>query len=366
MRLVIAAGGTGGHVYPGIAVAREFRRRDPEAEILFIGTHRGLEARILPMEGFRFRPITARGWVGRGWMRGAAAAVLVPWSGFQAVRILREFRPDLVLGVGGYSSGPVVAAAVLLRIPRVVLEPNALPGLTNRWLAPWAQVVFVAFEETKSQVSGGEVVVSGNPVRREIAELSSAGPERHGPPWSLLVTGGSLGARSINRAMIGAAIELAPLGDRIRIRHQTGERDYEETARGYREAGLPSSRYAVAPYLDEMGRALREADLVVSRAGATTVAELTAAGKPAVLVPYPHAAHHHQERNARAMEAAGGAVVIRDEDLTGERLGRTLRSLLEDPARLRAMAEKSRGMGKRDAADRIVDRCVKLVEEFQP
>lgn len=354
MRVVIAGGGTGGHLYPGIALAHEFVRLRPGSSVLFVGTERGLEARVVPREGFELATIRVRGIVGRGVWRAAATLVRLPVALAQAWAVLKRFRPDLVVGVGGYAAAPTIVAALLMRRVIVLLEQNVLPGLTNRLLAPLADVVVAAFEESRAACRG-RVEVLGNPVRRTVVAAGRTVPP---DAPALLVFGGSQGAVAINRAVAGALGRLAAIRG-LSIVHQTGPADHAATQRAYTAAGVTAK---VEPYLDDMGAAYAGAALVVSRAGATTVAELTACGRPAILIPYPHAAHGHQERNARALEAAGAAQVILERDLSGERLGEVVAGLFGDRARLTRMAAASRSLGRPDAGEQIARRCLALVE----
>jgi UDP-N-acetylglucosamine--N-acetylmuramyl-(pentapeptide) pyrophosphoryl-undecaprenol N-acetylglucosamine transferase len=354
MRIVIAGGGTGGHLYPGIALAHELQQLRPGSSVLFIGTQRGLEARVVPAEGFELATIPVRGLVGRGIWRAAASIARVPVALWQAGAVLRRFRPDLVIGVGGYSAGPTVVAARLMRRTIVLLEQNVLPGVTNRLVAPLADLVIAAFDESR-RAFRGRVEVLGNPVRRTVVAAGRT-PLPTGP--SLLVFGGSQGAVAINRAITGALGRLAEIPG-LSIVHQTGRTDFAVTQAAYAAARVAAK---VEPYLDDMGTAYANATLVVSRAGATSVAELTACGRPAVLVPYPHAAHNHQEGNAKALEAAGAAHVILERQLTPAGLAGVIAELLGDRARLARMAEASRRLGRPDAAERIARRCLALAE----
>lgn len=351
MRVVIAGGGTGGHLYPGIGLAQEFRRQEEGAEILFVGRAGGMDERLLNREGLRFQGLRVEGVVGK---RGRGKTLLMlPGALWGALRILTRFKPGCVIGMGGYASGPLLVAATLVGIRRVILEPNVIPGVTNRILAPFVDYVVVAFEETEKYMRSSHLLVLGNPVRREILEGGGYCDTR-----TLLVFGGSQGAHSINRAMVEALEYLRE--KKIFIIHQTGEKDFEWVQEVYLKRGYPAR---VEPYIYDMAPALRQADLVVSRAGATTVAELTACGRPALLIPFPHASHNHQEANAALLERTGAAVVLRDEGLTGRLLAGTVLGLMEDFPRRREMAERSLGLGKREAAYNIVRVCRELVQK---
>jgi UDP-N-acetylglucosamine--N-acetylmuramyl-(pentapeptide) pyrophosphoryl-undecaprenol N-acetylglucosamine transferase len=363
--IVIAAGGTGGHLYPAVALAREFLRRDPATRLLFVGTERGIEAKVLAHEGFELALIAAQPVMGRGLVKAAAALISLPLGMWQSLALLRQRRASLALGVGGYTSPPVLLAALLLGVPRVILEPNAWPGMANRVLGPVADLVFVTFREAAGHFSPAKVRVTGMPVRQ--AFFQNAGPEASGlaPRASrpqgartLLVFGGSQGARAINDAMVGALPQWAAMRGQVAIVHQTGEADHGRVKAAYEAAGVAAE---VVPFLFEMPKALRAADLVVSRAGAMTLAELAVCGKPAILVPLPQAIHQHQAHNARVVAEAGGAVVLPQPDLTGERLAREVAALFGDPERLRTMGERSRALGKTDAADVIVRECLELI-----
>jgi UDP-N-acetylglucosamine--N-acetylmuramyl-(pentapeptide) pyrophosphoryl-undecaprenol N-acetylglucosamine transferase len=368
MNLVIAAGGTGGHLYPAVALAQEFRRHDPAAAVLFIGTTRGIEGRVLPREGFELRTITARPVMGRGAGRALTAVGALPAGVVQAAGILRARRADLVIAIGGYTSPPVVLAAWLLRIPRVILEPNAYPGMANRCLAPFADRVFLAFAEATAHFPRARVRVVGTPIRRaffegreerERREKRERRDERDARERrTLLIFGGSQGAAAINHAVTEALSGLRQLQPDVAIIHQTGEADYARVKAAYDAAGVQAE---VAPFLFDMPGVLRSADLVVARAGAVTVAELTACGRPAILIPLPHAIHQHQHRNAKVLEAAGAALLLPQADLSGGRLVATIGRLLGDEHALRDMGARSRGLGRPDAAARIVAECRALL-----
>jgi UDP-N-acetylglucosamine--N-acetylmuramyl-(pentapeptide) pyrophosphoryl-undecaprenol N-acetylglucosamine transferase len=360
VRVLIAGGGTGGHLYPGIAVARELLARRPDAQISFAGTERGIESRVVPREGFALDVIRSGGLKGKSIADRARGALLLPWSIVDAWRIVSARRPDLVVGVGGYSSGPLVLVAALRRVPTMLLEQNAVPGLTNRLLTPFVRAAAVTFESTAA-FFGAKAFVSGNPVRPEF--LATAGPSSESGVdddasiTRVLVFGGSQGAHAINVAMVEAAKELAAGRPRIPLTHQTGERDVEMVRGAYREAGLQA---VVEPFLYDMGSRLRQADLIVSRAGATTLAELTAAGKPAILVPLPTATDDHQRKNAEALAGTGAADLLVQSEMTGVVLARRILALAADSAARTRMAEAARAMARPDAARVIVDRALEL------
>ena len=362
MTVVLAAGGTGGHLFPAVALAREFLRQGPGSAILFVGAGRDIEAKVLTREGFEWEIIRARPVMGRGIRRAAVGLLSLPVGVWQSVKLLRTRRASLVFGIGGYTSPAVVTAAFVLGIPRAILEPNASPGMANRVLAPLADVIFLAFDSASAYFKPSKVRVSGTPVRQAFlepgAERTVAGPtEGH---HRLLVFGGSQGARIINEAMIEALPHLKAMRAQLSIVHQTGEADHERVRSAYEVNGF---RAEVVPFLFDMPRALRSATLVVSRSGAVTVAELTACGKAAVLVPLPHAIYQHQEQNARVLEEAGAAVVLRQDQVSGMKLAQVIDSLFRDPGRLQAMGEGSRTLARTDAAEVIVRECMALVKK---
>ena len=357
MRVIIAAGGTGGHLYPGVALAREFERQMPGSETMFVGTTRGLETNVVPREGFELITIAARGVMGKGAAGALQGLAMVPLGVAQCLAVCRKRRPDLAIGVGGYTSPPLILAAFLLGMKRVIVEPNVYPGVANRVLAPIANRVFVSFAEAASYFGSAKTRVVGTPIRREFLE---AGTETRHAGLTLLILGGSQGARSINRAMVVALPALIAAHPGLRVIHQTGERDYEDVASAYRS--YRTAQLEAVPFLYDMPGAFRQADLIVSRSGATTVAEVTACGKPAILIPFPHAVHGHQERNARVLERAGAAQIIVDGRLSGDMLAGAVSALLARPDRLREMARCSRSLGQADAAERIVSECRSLVK----
>jgi UDP-N-acetylglucosamine--N-acetylmuramyl-(pentapeptide) pyrophosphoryl-undecaprenol N-acetylglucosamine transferase len=349
MRIILAGGGTGGHLFPGVAVAHEFQRRDRQNEILFVGTERGIEFRVLPKEGFKLETLPIKGLKGRG-MRGFIdAAYGVPLSLLRAFGIIRRFRPDRIIGLGGYASGPVLLAGKLAGVRCAIMEQNLRPGFTNKRLARWVDWVFTAYTNSRDFFPGARVINTGNPVRwRKLPEV----PKRD--KFSLLIFGGSLGARRINFAAIEALKKLPDLKGELFVFHQTGELDYAAIREAY--AALPFEAQ-VTPFIDRMDEAYAQADLLLCRSGATTVAELTAFGKAAILVPYPYAIYDHQRGNAEALKDRGAADMILDQDLNGEILSERIRGYISDRSRIERMAAGARAMGRPDAATRIVDEC---------
>lgn len=353
MRVIMAGGGTGGHLFPGLAVAREFERRDQMTRILFIGTEQGIESRVLPREGLALEKIPIRGLKGRG-VRGVAEGVVgIPRSLWRSLGILGRFQPDVVVGLGGYSSGPVVLAGKLRGYRCAVMEQNLKPGLANRMLGRLVDRVFTSYEESAPYFPRARVVFAGNPVRwQALPEVS------RDKKFTLLVFGGSAGAHRINQSAVEALERLRDLAADLRVIHQTGEADLDAARRSY--SFLPFEA-EVVPFIERMDLAYARADLVLCRAGASTVAELTAFGKGAILVPYPHAADDHQRWNAAALAARGAAEMILDPELDGEKLAAKIRALYRDRGRLDAMGRAARMLGRPGAAKRIVDECYALL-----
>jgi UDP-N-acetylglucosamine--N-acetylmuramyl-(pentapeptide) pyrophosphoryl-undecaprenol N-acetylglucosamine transferase len=360
MTVVIAAGGTGGHLYPAVALAREFLRRDPSTKILFVGTSRGIESKVLAHEGFELALITAKPVMGKGLLEVMQGVLTIPAGLWQSLRILQRRQADLVIGVGGYTSPTMLAAAALRGVARVILEPNAYPGMANKVVAPFAQRIFLAFESAATSFDRQKVRVVGTPIRQEFLAQSGKGgaslPVRSGP--RLLIFGGSQGAKAINSAVLDGLVSLVEHIPGLAITHQTGESDHQRVSAAYRKLGV---RAEVSPFLYDMPKVLQAADLVVARAGAMTIAELTACGKPAILIPLPTAIYDHQMKNARSMEAAGGATVLPQADLTGARLSELIVAILRDSQRLQTMRTKSWEMRRVDAGEVIVRECYALM-----
>lgn len=353
--IIVAGGGTGGHLFPGIAVVEELRRRSPDVEVTFVGTERGIEARVIPERGERLELIEVTPLKGRTAAELLRSLTRLPGAFGRANQILSRHRPDLVIGVGGYASGPMLLAAAARGIPTAVLEQNAHVGLTNRVLAPIAGRAYVAFEEAADQI-GRKARLLGNPVRRafvDAARAASSDPDgfearaRH-----VFVLGGSQGAKALNEQVPEALAQLGLSERGVRVVHQTGAKMRDAVAARYAQLGVDAE---VTPFVEDMARAYSTSALVIARAGATTLAELCALGRPAILVPYPYAADDHQARNAEALERAGAAICIREGDLDVARLTEAARSLLDDVDARRAMAEAARDHGHPDAAAAIVD-----------
>ena len=357
MRVVLAGGGTGGHLFPGLAVAREFQRREPDSEIVFVGTEHGIEFRVLPREGFKLETLTVRGIKGRGLRGWIDAAWGVPVALLRSWRILQKFQPDCVIGLGGYASGPVLLAARLAGMRCAIMEQNLRPGFTNKLLGRLVQRVFTAYPQSGAFFPGAQVVETGNPVRWQ--SLPAVEKQRK---FSLLVFGGSAGARRINTAVVEALKAISDLKDEIAITHQTGALDHAAMRQAY--FSLPFEA-EVTPFIEAMDHAYARADLVICRSGATTVAELTAFGKAAVLVPYPYAIYDHQRGNAEALQEQGAAEMILDGELNGRLLAEKIRGYFADRSRLERMAQAARAAGRPEAAARIVEECFALARGGQ-
>jgi UDP-N-acetylglucosamine--N-acetylmuramyl-(pentapeptide) pyrophosphoryl-undecaprenol N-acetylglucosamine transferase len=352
--VIVAGGGTGGHLFPGLAVADAITKRR-RCRVVFVGSSRGIETRVVPKRGYPLRTMPVRALRGQGPLGLAAAALRLPASLGSAWRLLGEVRPDLVIGVGGYASGPAVLAGRARGVATVLLEQNAHPGFTNRLLSRFADRICVAFAESAAYFPKERTIETGNPVRPPASEAPAA---RGG--FTVLVFGGSAGAHRLNEVGVEAIARLAACGTPPQVVHQSGEADFEWVRSRYRERLIDAD---VRPFIDDMSAAYAAADLVVCRAGATTLAELTALGKPAVLVPYPFAADDHQRKNAESLVARGAALMILDRELTAENLSQAIEGLHADPQRLAKMAESARALGKPNAAERVVDVCLDLIEE---
>ena len=357
--LMIAGGGTGGHIYPAIAIAREYIARDPKRKAVFVGTQRGLEKTIVPKAGVPLEFIDVAGLKGMRGMNLLRNIARLPMGFVQAWKHVGRHRPNVVLGVGGYSSGPVLVAAALRGVPTIIHEANAFPGLANRVVAKWVTAVAVAFAEALPRMKRADGAVTGNPIRKEFFDLGAT-PKRPTPnAQRLLIFGGSQGSRVLNDAMTGALLFLARLKDTLEIVHQTGPNELEKVQTAYRQSAFESAR--VVPYLDPMADEIAAADLVVSRAGAMTIGELAAIGRGAILVPFGAATNNHQELNARVVEKAGGAIVITESELTPERLAGAISEALAGPHRTERMGTAAKQLATPDATKSIVD----LIEKIQ-
>jgi UDP-N-acetylglucosamine--N-acetylmuramyl-(pentapeptide) pyrophosphoryl-undecaprenol N-acetylglucosamine transferase len=358
-RCLIAGGGTGGHLFPGIAIARELEKRFEEKEILFVVGHRRIESDLLARYGYRVTSIDVEGLKGRGWKKGFSVMVKLPKSIFQSASIIKKFSPSLVLGVGGYSAGPVCLTARFMGIPTAIHEQNSYPGLTNRLLSRCVGRIFISFEESRAHFKVNSVFLTGNPVRDELFSHAQMEPEG-GKTFTILVVGGSQGATAINKSFAETLEYLNARGRNPAVIHQTGEADYERVVNDYRDRGL---RAELLPFIQDMAAAYNRADLVVSRAGATTIFELAALGKPSILIPYPYASNQHQVINASTLAGAGGAEMILQSDLNAETLAQVLIKYMDDPSALKKMSTHTKKMAHPNAAKVIVDHLLEMIKQ---
>jgi len=364
MRVIIAGGGTGGHVFPGLAVAEELRNRDASTEIVFAGTEQGIEARVVPREGYPIKFLRAEGLVGVSLKKKVRAMVNVLLSIGDSYRIIKSVRPDIVIGVGGYASGVITAVAYLMSVPTMILEQNAVPGFTNKILGKIVNSICITYQESLSFFPRAKTFLTGNPVRMNVLRGNSEAAYRlfslEKGLFTIFAFGGSAGAKSINRALVDALQYLRDLKDMIQFLHQTGLKDYEAVREAYRQEGFKGT---ITPFIYQMGEAYAVADIVISRAGATTLAELTALGKPALLVPYPHAAGDHQEVNARKLLEIGAARMIPDRELSGEALANTIRELYANESVRAGMHRSGMAVGRPEASARIADIAMSLIKQ---
>jgi UDP-N-acetylglucosamine--N-acetylmuramyl-(pentapeptide) pyrophosphoryl-undecaprenol N-acetylglucosamine transferase len=364
LRIVIAGGGTGGHLFPGIATAQEFEARNAASSIIFVSTGNPLERSVLSKEGYPLQTITVAAIKGRGLWNQVKSVANIPKGILEANRILKNFSPDLTIGLGSYSAGPVVFAAWLRRIPIVIHEQNILPGITNRILSRFANRIYISFENTKSNLDLRKVRWTGNPVRRELLEYCNRNAQEKrdnagNQPFTVLIIGGSQGAHRINMAVIEALGYLKDK-DQLHFVHQTGDADEQQVNEAYRRNHI---RYTVQSFFNNMNELYRQADLLICRAGATTVAEITALGKAVIFIPFPYAADDHQVLNAGSLSDHGAAETIIEKDLSGQILSERIAYYAAHEEVLNDMATRARRFGKPDAAKNIVDDCYRLLED---
>ncbi len=363
IRIIIVGGGTGGHLFPGIAIAQEFKARNPQNRILFVGTGKPFETSVISEAGFTHKRITAEGIKRRGLWNQVMSVLKIPKGVLESVIILKRFRPDLVVGVGSYVAGPLAIAAWFLCIKIVLHEQNLLPGITNRILSRFAERIYVSFNATQSSLNSKKIYFTGNPVRKEILECAEVQKDagiadlQNSRPFTVLVIGGSQGAHSINMALM-EGLESIKNKDEYFFIHQTGIKDETIVKNEYRNHSMSCE---VQAFFNDMARRYQRADLVICRAGATTVAEITAIGKGVVFIPFPFAADNHQVLNANSLEKAGAAEVILEKDLSGKTLAERINYYASNPDVLHIMASRAKGLGRPGAAADIVDDCYKLV-----
>lgn len=357
---MIATGGTGGHLFPALAVAEAFKERDPANQIVFVGSRRGLESTVLAREGHELKTIESAALKGKNWAGKLISLMAVPKSLGQSWGLLHSFQPHLVLGFGGYASGPVVLTAWASGYKTAIHEQNAFPGLSNRILGRVADRVFLSFQNSAQHFPQSKILLTGNPVRRKIRKENAVSVPSTGAKFTLFVFGGSQGAHRLNEAMGDSLSHLGDLKGKMRIIHQTGDRDYDEVRRFYEREGVEAEVYR---FIQDMDQAYGAADLVLCRAGATTLFELMAMGKPSILVPYPYAANDHQTLNAQTLVDAGAALMVADGDLNGVTLSQILRQLSHDRERLKKMGERTGALAQPKAAEKIVDLCYEMVKD---
>ena len=355
-RLLLTGGGTGGHLFPAVATAEKVMTAMPGSRVLFIGTRRKLDRDSLERYGFSVETIHSYGLKGKSIIELIKALLVLPLSLIESCYHVLRFKPDVVMGVGGYVTGPVVAAAWMLRKPTLIHEQNSVPGLANRLLGRLVDRICLSLPRSERFFPAGKTAVTGNPVRRAIIE-SGAAPRAKTGPKTLLVLGGSQGAQAVNRLMVEAVTGRAGDFSSIRLIHQTGSIDEQVVSRAYAELGL---EHQVGAFFTDMAELYRQADLIVSRAGATTLAEISVVGTPAVLIPYPFAADNHQEQNGAWYAESGAAVLFLEKDLTGDRLAKEILDIFDDQERRALMAAAMKKRGITDAAERIVDICLEL------
>ena len=349
MKLLIAGGGTGGHVFPAIAVAKEWLSRGSEREVVLVGTQRGIEMRLVPQAGLPLETLRAAGLKGKGGLTLVKNFATLAPGMIDAFSILRRHKPVAAFGVGGYAAGPMLLATWLSGVPNVIFEPNAEPGFTNKALARMSRRIATGYEVT-ARALGTKAVVTGNPVR---AEFFAIRPRKLVPPFRLLITGGSQGALPINRAFVDAMDLLAARKNELSVVHQTGERDYHAVRTAYARRDFSSAE--VVPFLGNMSERFAWADLIVCRAGAITAAEIAASGRAAIFIPFGRATDSHQLRNAEAMVKAGGGLLITEPELTAERLAAQVFSLFDNPEQLEKLSQRARTLGKPNAVRDIVN-----------
>lgn len=357
LKYLIAGGGTGGHLFPGIAVARELEKRFENAEILFVTGLKQMESDIVSRYGYRTTSIDVQGLKGRSLKKAITTLMKLPGSMFQSAVIIKRHSPSLILGMGGYSAGPVCLTGKVMGVPTAIHEQNSYPGLTNRLLSRFVDKVFISFEESREYFKAGELILTGNPVREDLVR-GQAIPETD-QIFTILVMGGSQGAMAINRAFGDALIYLHSMGKAPYVIHQTGKKDYDSVSEFYRENGLQGE---VAPFIEDMADAYGRAHLVLSRAGAATISELAVLGKPSVLIPYPYAANQHQKINADSLVRAGAAEMILQTDLTGKGLAKVLIKYMDNRSALNKMGQQALKLGRPDAAGLIADQLEILIK----
>ncbi len=365
MKLILAGGGTGGHLYPGIALAQEFSKQKPEIDILFMITQRKIDQKIVSNEGWPYKDLPVKSFRGLSWQTTCAFYYLF-LSVVKAFYILRSFRPSLIIGLGAYPSVPTLIAGKLCSVPLVIHEQNYFPGGANKLFSHWVEKIFISFEETRgffSEFLQKKIVVSGNPIRQGGITSEGRGVlgEKKAGKSTVLIFGGSKGARRINEAVCQGLSKLSEeKRKRVQIIHQTGVEDHEKIQAFYEKKAIEAT---ILPFIHKMMEAYQQADLVVCRAGATTLAEITLLGKASILIPYPFAVKDHQMINANSLYQAGAAGLIADKELTGDRLWEEIFELIDNPQKMHKMAKASKRFGKPEAARVIVRESINIIKE---
>ncbi len=360
IRLLLTGGGTGGHLFPAVATAQEFTKQMPDTEVLFVGTKRKVDTKSLGVYGFASESISCRGLKGKSPLELLKAVVILPVSYLQALKVIRRFKPDIVFGVGGYVTGPVVAAAKSQGVPVIIHEQNSVPGLANRKLGKIADRICLSLPGSGVHFPADKILYTGNPVRDKILQLAGQTPPQKSKK-TLLILGGSQGAQAVNSLVTEALCSFSDAElQGIGVVHQTGDKDEAQVKDAYKKRGVDAQ---VSGFFTEMDEIYAQADLLVSRAGATTLSEIAVLGKPAILIPYPHAADNHQEQNGRYYVTGGGALQFNQKELTAKRLGATVLELMNNDVKLNTMGAAMKRLAFPDAAERIVACCLEEIEK---
>ena len=360
MNIIIAGGGTGGHLFPGIAIAREFLRKDPKNRVTFIGTKKGIEYRVLPELGFDLKVITVKGFKGKGLLEKIKALFCIPYSFIKSAYYIKKLQADIVIGLGGYISFPPIIAGKIMGKPTAIHEQNSFPGLSNRILGKIADKVFISNRESSLFFKKEKTILSGLPIRAEFIKNNL--PERD-TSFNILVIGGSQGSHEINNAIIDCLPKLNSFKERIKFIHQSGEKDKKELIKHYAENGISA---AVFTFIDDIYTCYQKSNLVISRAGASTLAEIALCGRASILIPYPYATNNHQEKNGRAFVEEGASVMIQSSRLSGEKLASVIINLENRPEQIKKMEEQAKALSKPKASERITDECYKLSIKGKP
>ncbi len=354
MKVIIAGGGTGGHVFPAISIAEEILDRNSGNEVLFVGTEQGIEKRILPEKGYRVEFINSRGIVGKNFFQKVMAVISILGAMLSSLKMLRDFRPDAVIGVGGYASGPTLLCASMSSIPTAVCEQNSIPGLANRILSRFVGKIFITFEESKEHLPAEKTVLTGNPIRRDLTHGAAEKKPRQNAPRNIFVLGGSQGARKLNEIV---PLSLGKLGAQINVTHQTGEAQVESVRETYRQLGISAEVFG---FTDDMSRIYERTDLAICRAGSGTLSEITAFGIPSILIPLASSTHDHQLKNAKVLESNAAAVVVEEKELSVEGLCAVMEKTLEENT-LGRMATNSKKLARPYAAREIVNEIERII-----